>query len=155
MEKEHRAEDQKDKHLFSSLSLWIEYLQDDGPIPLINNSNSSSQSFDTIFVKEVRADGPAYQAGLRQGDRILTVNDQSIHGKTYSQVVAMIQNALVRLFFLLSLSLALFSLIIVKRKKVNLSLALVLRFFHLQCLFFLGLLILFYMFYRKTMTLFH
>ena len=130
----------KDKHLLD-LSLiflfWIEYLQDDGTTLLINNSNSSSQSFDTIFVKEVRLDGPAYQAGLRQGDRILTVNDQSIHGKTYSQVIAMIQNALVlflfsrRFFFFgdflsshLVLSRLSFSLILVKRKRlISLSIA--------------------------------
>jgi C-terminal processing protease CtpA/Prc len=50
---------------------------------------------DTIFVKEVRLDSPAYKAGLRQGDRILSVNDQSIQGKTYSQVIAAIQNTFV------------------------------------------------------------
>jgi C-terminal processing protease CtpA/Prc len=64
-----------------------------------NNPNQNLQSMDTIFVKEVRQDGPAYAAGLRQGDQILTVNDQSIIGKTYSQVIAMIQNTLVCFFF--------------------------------------------------------
>ena len=63
------------------------------------NPNPNLQSMDTIFVKEVRQDGPAYAAGLRQGDQILTVNDQSINGKTYSQVIALIQNMLVLLFF--------------------------------------------------------
>lgn len=62
------------------------------------NPNPNLQSMDTIFVKEVRQDGPAYAAGLRQGDQILTVNDQSINGKTYSQVIALIQNMLVLLF---------------------------------------------------------
>jgi C-terminal processing protease CtpA/Prc len=50
---------------------------------------------DTIFVKEVRLDSPAYKSGLRQGDRILSVNNQSILGKTYSQVIAIIQNTFV------------------------------------------------------------
>jgi hypothetical protein len=63
------------------------------------NPNPNLQSIDTIFVKEVRHDGPAYAAGLRPGDRILTVNDQSINGKTYSQVIAMIQNAFVLSLF--------------------------------------------------------
>jgi C-terminal processing protease CtpA/Prc len=50
---------------------------------------------DTIFVKEVRFDSPAYKSGLRQGDRLLSVNDQSIQGKTYAQVIAIIQNTFV------------------------------------------------------------
>ncbi|CAF0921348.1 unnamed protein product, partial [Didymodactylos carnosus] len=63
-----------------------------------NNGGTNSTTsqdllpMDTIFVKEVRQDGQAYQAGLRQGDRILSVNDQTINGKSYSQVIAMIQN---------------------------------------------------------------
>ena len=73
-------------------------IQDDGTT-VATNPNQNLQSMDTIFVKELRHDGPAYAAGLRQGDQILTVNDQSIHGKTYSQVIAMIQNTLVFFFF--------------------------------------------------------
>ena len=74
-------------------------IRDDGP-KVVNNLNQNLQSIDTIFVKEVRHDGPAYAAGLRQGDQILTVNDQLINGKTYSQVIAMIQNAFVVFSFL-------------------------------------------------------
>ena len=87
-----KEEEEEDLFFLSRL----EHLQDDGTA-LTNPSPSTLQAIDTIFVKEVRLDGPAYQAGLRQGDRILTVNDQSIHGKTYSQVIAMIQNASVLL----------------------------------------------------------
>ncbi len=72
-------------------------IQEDGTT-MGNNPNPNIQSMDTIFVKDIRHDGPAYAAGLRQGDQILTVNDQSINGKTYSQVIAMIQNALVCFF---------------------------------------------------------
>uniref|UniRef100_A0A8D2J309 Rho GTPase activating protein 23 n=1 Tax=Varanus komodoensis TaxID=61221 RepID=A0A8D2J309_VARKO len=47
---------------------------------------------DTIFVKSVKEDGPAHQAGLRTGDRLVKVNGESIIGKTYSQVIGLIQN---------------------------------------------------------------
>ena len=77
----------------------LQIIQEDGTT-VANNPNQNLQSMDTIFVKEVRQDGPAYAAGLRQGDQILTVNDQPINGKTYSQVIAMIQNALVFFSFL-------------------------------------------------------
>ena len=107
-------------------------IQDDGTtVP--NNPNQNLQSMDTIFVKEVRQDGPAYAAGLRQGDRILTINDQSIIGKTYSQVIAMIQNTLVCFFSFLSSN-------ILQRKRLT--------FF-----FLLVLLILFSMLYQKKMIL--
>ncbi|CAF3952467.1 unnamed protein product [Rotaria magnacalcarata] len=59
---------------------------------IANSNNENIRSIDTIFVKEVRSDSLAYNAGLRSGDRILSVNDQSIHGKTYSQVISIIQN---------------------------------------------------------------
>uniref|UniRef100_A0A8U7NU60 Rho GTPase activating protein 23 n=1 Tax=Corvus moneduloides TaxID=1196302 RepID=A0A8U7NU60_CORMO len=54
---------------------------------------SRLEPMDTIFVKNVREDGPAHQAGLRTGDRLVKVNGESIVGKTYSQVIALIQNS--------------------------------------------------------------
>ncbi|XP_063156824.1 rho GTPase-activating protein 23 [Candoia aspera] len=50
------------------------------------------EPMDTIFVKNVKEDGPAHQAGLRTGDRLVKVNGESIIGKTYSQVISLIQN---------------------------------------------------------------
>ncbi|KAM9006233.1 rho GTPase-activating protein 23 isoform X3 [Sarcophilus harrisii] len=54
---------------------------------------SHLEPMDTIFVKNVKDDGPAHQAGLRTGDRLVKVNGESIIGKTYSQVIALIQNS--------------------------------------------------------------
>ncbi|XP_051873015.1 rho GTPase-activating protein 21-like isoform X2 [Pristis pectinata] len=48
---------------------------------------------DTIFVKQVKEGGPAHGAGLCTGDRIVKVNGESIIGKTYSQVIALIQES--------------------------------------------------------------
>ncbi|TNM96465.1 hypothetical protein fugu_016126 [Takifugu bimaculatus] len=51
------------------------------------------EPMDTIFVKQVKEGGPAHRAGLCTGDRIVKVNGESIIGKTYSQVIALIQNS--------------------------------------------------------------
>ncbi|XP_044038541.1 rho GTPase-activating protein 23 isoform X7 [Siniperca chuatsi] len=51
------------------------------------------EPMDTIFVKSVRENGPAHQAGLCTGDRLVKVNGESVLGKTYSQVIALIQNS--------------------------------------------------------------
>ncbi|KAM9424097.1 rho GTPase-activating protein 23-like [Pholidichthys leucotaenia] len=51
------------------------------------------EPMDTIFVKSVKENGPAQQAGLCTGDRLVKVNRESILGKTYSQVIALIQNS--------------------------------------------------------------
>ncbi|XDV44718.1 hypothetical protein PO909_012959 [Leuciscus waleckii] len=48
---------------------------------------------DTIFVKNVKEKGPAHQGGLCTGDRLVKVNGESVLGKTYSQVIALIQNS--------------------------------------------------------------
>ncbi|XP_051894430.1 rho GTPase-activating protein 21-like isoform X2 [Pristis pectinata] len=52
-----------------------------------------TEPMDTIFVKSVKEGGAAHQAGLCTGDRIVKVNAESIIGKTYSQVIALIQNS--------------------------------------------------------------
>uniref|UniRef100_A0A8C9W5K7 Rho GTPase activating protein 21 n=2 Tax=Scleropages formosus TaxID=113540 RepID=A0A8C9W5K7_SCLFO len=51
------------------------------------------EPMDTIFVKQVKEGGPAHMAGLCTGDRIVKVNGESIIGKTYSQVIALIQDS--------------------------------------------------------------
>ncbi|XP_062849831.1 rho GTPase-activating protein 21 isoform X2 [Trichomycterus rosablanca] len=51
------------------------------------------EPMDTIFVKQVKEGGPAHGAGLCTGDRIVKVNGESIIGKTYSQVINVIQNS--------------------------------------------------------------
>ncbi|XP_075068069.1 rho GTPase-activating protein 21 isoform X2 [Mixophyes fleayi] len=51
------------------------------------------EPMDTIFVKQVKEGGSAYGAGLCTGDRIIKVNGESVIGKTYSQVIALIQNS--------------------------------------------------------------
>ncbi|XP_058877453.1 rho GTPase-activating protein 23-like isoform X3 [Acipenser ruthenus] len=51
------------------------------------------KAVDTIFVKNVREAGPAHMAGLCTGDRLVKVNGECIVGKTYSQVITLIQNS--------------------------------------------------------------
>ncbi|XP_036195075.1 rho GTPase-activating protein 23 isoform X5 [Myotis myotis] len=51
------------------------------------------EPMDTIFVKNVKDEGPAHRAGLRTGDRLVKVNGESVIGKSYSQVIALIQNS--------------------------------------------------------------
>ncbi|XP_029704812.1 rho GTPase-activating protein 23-like isoform X2 [Takifugu rubripes] len=52
---------------------------------------SSLKPNDTIFVKSVKENSPAKQAGLCEGDRLVKVNGHNILGKTYSQVMMLIQ----------------------------------------------------------------
>ncbi|KAH0626801.1 hypothetical protein JD844_002023 [Phrynosoma platyrhinos] len=58
----------------------------------IGPSRNRLEPMDTIFVKCVKEDGPAHLAGLQTGDRLVKVNGESIIGKTYSQVIGLIQN---------------------------------------------------------------
>uniref|UniRef100_A0A8C2FF89 Rho GTPase activating protein 21a n=1 Tax=Cyprinus carpio TaxID=7962 RepID=A0A8C2FF89_CYPCA len=59
----------------------------------VRKQRNRLEPMDTIFVKQVKEGGPAHGAGLCTGDRIVKVNGESIIGKTYSQVIALIQNS--------------------------------------------------------------
>ena len=56
------------------------------------------EPMDTIFVKSVKHEGPAVEAGLNIGDRIVSVNGESVAGRSYAQVVQMIQKSRDSLF---------------------------------------------------------
>ncbi|CAH0385382.1 unnamed protein product [Bemisia tabaci] len=49
------------------------------------------EPMDTIFVKSVRENSPAWQAGLQTGDRIVSVNGENIAGLSYAHVIQIIQ----------------------------------------------------------------
>uniref|UniRef100_A0A8C0ENT7 Rho GTPase-activating protein 21 n=1 Tax=Bubo bubo TaxID=30461 RepID=A0A8C0ENT7_BUBBB len=59
----------------------------------VRKQRNRLEPMDTIFVKQVKEGGPAFEAGLCTGDRIIKVNGESVIGKTYSQVIALIQNS--------------------------------------------------------------
>lgn len=50
-----------------------------------------AQPMDTVFVKKVHPNSPAFLAGLQEGDRLLAVNGLSVASLPYAQVVATIQ----------------------------------------------------------------
>ncbi|KAK8724099.1 hypothetical protein OTU49_017494 [Cherax quadricarinatus] len=54
---------------------------------------SSLDPLDTIFVKHVRPGSAAHLAGLRTGDRVVSVNGESVGSRTYQEVVATIQRS--------------------------------------------------------------
>lgn len=58
------------------------------------------EPMDTIFVKNVRENGPAYLAGLSTGDRIISVNGETVAGKSYAHVVQVIQQTQCYLYLL-------------------------------------------------------
>ena len=51
------------------------------------------EPLDTIFVKNVKDGGPAQLAGLNPGDRIISVNGEAVTGKSYGQVINLIQHS--------------------------------------------------------------
>ncbi|XP_060048299.1 rho GTPase-activating protein 21 isoform X2 [Erinaceus europaeus] len=64
-----------------------------GIVSILWKQRNRLEPMDTIFVKQVKEGGPAFEAGLCTGDRIIKVNGESVIGKTYSQVIALIQNS--------------------------------------------------------------
>lgn len=51
------------------------------------------EPMDTIFVKQVRANSPAAEAGLRTGDRVVSVDGTPTRGEQYASVVQRIHQA--------------------------------------------------------------
>ncbi|XP_061938514.1 uncharacterized protein LOC107994952 isoform X8 [Apis cerana] len=51
------------------------------------------EPMDTIFVKQVRENSPAAEAGLRTGDRVVSVDGKPTRGEQYAKVVQRIQQA--------------------------------------------------------------
>ncbi|XP_050421617.1 rho GTPase-activating protein 21 isoform X3 [Adelges cooleyi] len=58
------------------------------------------EPMDTIFVKQVKDNGPASLAGLNTGDRIISVNGETVAGKSYAHVVQLIQQTRCSLYLL-------------------------------------------------------
>ncbi|KAK3860017.1 hypothetical protein Pcinc_033906 [Petrolisthes cinctipes] len=54
---------------------------------------SSLDPLDTIFVKHVRPGSPAHLSGLRTGDRVVSVNGESVGSRSYQEVVATIHRS--------------------------------------------------------------
>ncbi|OWF42359.1 rho GTPase-activating protein 21-like isoform X2 [Mizuhopecten yessoensis] len=51
------------------------------------------EPMETIFVKHVKEDSVAQNAGLNEGDRILSINNIPIIGQSYPQVISLIQTS--------------------------------------------------------------
>ncbi|XP_064115552.1 rho GTPase-activating protein 21-A-like isoform X8 [Macrobrachium nipponense] len=57
------------------------------------SSITSLEPLDTIFVKHVKQGSSAHLAGLKTGDRVVSVNGESVGSCTYQEVVAIIQRS--------------------------------------------------------------
>lgn len=45
----------------------------------------------SLYIAQVHPEGPAQQAGLKHGDEVVSVNGESVTGKTYEEVIKMIR----------------------------------------------------------------
>ena len=45
----------------------------------------------SLYIGRVHREGPAYKAGLRHGDELITVDGTAVSGKSYEQVVKMVR----------------------------------------------------------------
>ena len=45
----------------------------------------------SLYIAQVHPEGPAQQAGLKHGDEVVSVNGESVIGKTYEEVIKMIR----------------------------------------------------------------
>jgi C-terminal processing protease CtpA/Prc len=45
----------------------------------------------SLYIAHVHPEGPAQQAGLKHGDEVVSVNGESVTGKTYEEVIRMIR----------------------------------------------------------------
>ena len=84
----------KDNGFGFTLRHFIVYPSEDGS----DGGPPIQEPMDTIFVKSVKYQGPAVDAGLNIGDRIVSVNGESVSGRSYAQVVQMIQKSRDTLF---------------------------------------------------------
>lgn len=72
----------------SSVGVGVSGLEPTSPTSLLPYQ---VKAMETIFIKEVQANGPAHFANLQTGDRVLMVNNQPIAGIAYSTIVSMIK----------------------------------------------------------------
>ena len=86
--------ERKDNGFGFTLRHFIVYPSEDGT----DGGPPIQEPMDTIFVKSVKYQGPAVDAGLNIGDRIVSVNGESVAGRSYAQVVQMIQKSRDSLF---------------------------------------------------------
>jgi len=86
--------ERKDNGFGFTLRHFIVYPSEDGS----DGGPPIQEPMDTIFVKSVKYQGPAVDAGLNIGDRIVSVNGESVAGRSYAQVVQMIQKSRDSLF---------------------------------------------------------
>ena len=84
-------------HLLFLLFLLLQVLNLDNCISSVSFFPETLLLF-RIFVKSVKDRGPAVLAGLNIGDRLVSVNGETVAGRTYAQVVQMIQKSRDSLF---------------------------------------------------------